>query len=92
MAKGAKDVKGAQGGKGAKEATGNKEARSAKNAKDEQALYNLEGGQRNLIWKDGEVRAVAPGLRVVEATDQEKAGFEAKNPPKKKPREYGLPV
>jgi hypothetical protein len=98
MAKGGKGGKGgkeAAGGKGAKEAGGTGETRSAKNAKggqDEEALYNLEGGQRNLIWKDGELRAVAPGLRVVEATDQEKQGFEEKHPRKKKPRDYGLPV
>ena len=61
-------------------------------ARDEEALYNLEGGQRYLISKDGEVRAVAPGLRLVEATDEEKQEYQAQNPPKKRAREYGLPV
>jgi len=61
-------------------------------AREEEALYNLEGGQRNLIWKDGKLRAVAPGLRLVEATEQEKEEFPEPNPPKKRPREYGLPV
>lgn len=63
-----------------------------KNAREQEVLYNLEGGQRYLICKDGEVRAVAPGLRLVEATDQEKREYQGKNPPKKQAREYGLPV
>ena len=62
------------------------------NAREEESLYNLEGGQRYLVWKDGEVRAVAPGLRIVEATDQEKRSFQKQSPPKKQVREYGLPV
>lgn len=62
------------------------------NPRDEKSLYNLEGGQRYLICKDGEVRALAPGLRLVEATDEEKSEYQVEHPPKKEARDYGLPV
>lgn len=59
---------------------------------DSRAYYNLEGGQRYLVEQGGEVKAVAPGLRLVEATDQEKRSFREKAAPAKVPGEYGLPV
>ncbi len=54
--------------------------------------YNLEGGQRRLVLCHGEVKAVAPGLRLVEATAEEKEPFERRKAAKKKPLDYGLPV
>jgi len=60
--------------------------------KDNRAYYNLEGGQRYLVEKGGEVKAVAPGLRLVEATDAETRAFQKRAGRKKAPREYGLPV
>lgn len=57
----------------------------------EAAYYNLEGGQRYLIVKGDEVKAVAPGLRVVEATEEEKRRVRPAAP-RRPPREYGLPV
>lgn len=59
--------------------------------RDEAEYYNLEGGQRHLIVKGDDVKAVAPGLRVVEATEEEKERVRAKKP-RRPPREYGLPV
>jgi hypothetical protein len=53
--------------------------------------YNLEGGQRHLIVRDGKVKAVAPGLRLVDATEEEARRAGGKDPGKKPP-EYGLPV
>ncbi len=55
------------------------------------AYYNLEGGQRHLVVKHGTVKAVAPGLRLVEATEEEKALFR-KADSEEEPQDYGLPV
>lgn len=62
----------------------------ADDKREEQDLYNLEGGQRHLVIKNGRVKAVAPGLRIVEATEEEKKLVE--KPEEEEPREYGLPV
>ena len=64
----------------------------AEDRSDKAPDYNLEGGQRHLLWKDGQVKAIAPGLRLVEATEQEEKEFEERTPQKKAPKEYGLPV
>lgn len=61
-------------------------------AREETSYYNLEGGPRHLIVKGEEVKAVAPGLRLVEATEQEKRAVRAKTPKKEPKKEYGLPV
>ena len=52
--------------------------------------YNLEGGKRHVVVKGGKVKAVAPGLRLVDATEEEKEPFKEDKP--KKPKDYGLPV
>ncbi|MEW6489172.1 MAG: hypothetical protein AB1578_14790 [Thermodesulfobacteriota bacterium] len=57
----------------------------------DEAYYNLDGGQRHLIVRGGEVKAVAPGLRLVDATEEEARSVGGKEPGKA-PREYGLPV
>ena len=58
---------------------------------EEPALYNLDGGQRHLVLRGGVVKAVAPGLRLVGATDAERQRFEAAHPKPEEPYEYGLP-
>ncbi|MFU8855878.1 MAG: hypothetical protein ACNA8S_02610 [Deferrisomatales bacterium] len=63
----------------------------AEDVQTDAALYNLEGGQRHLVVQGGTVKAVAPGLRLVEATEEERQRVEGKAPAQG-PREYGLPV
>lgn len=63
----------------------------AKDVLEEAAYYNLDGGQRHLVVQGGVVKAVAPGLRLVEATEEEKQRIRGKAQTKA-PREYGLPV
>lgn len=55
------------------------------------AYYNLAGGQRHLILRGGKVKAVAPGLRLVDATEQEAQSLQG-TAAAKAPGEYGLPV
>lgn len=62
----------------------------ADDKREEQDLYNLAGGQRHLVVKNGSVKAVAPGLRIVEATEEEKKLVAEE--PEDEPQEYGLPV
>ncbi len=57
----------------------------------ESALYNLDGGQRHLLLRGGVVKAVAPGLRLVAATDAERQYFAFAYPKPEVPYEYGLP-
>ncbi len=60
--------------------------------REERAYYNLEGGYRHLVVKNGTVKAVAPGLRIVEATDEEKEPFKQADAEREEPLDYGLPV
>lgn len=57
---------------------------------EEVEYYNLEGGQRHLVRRGGEVKAVAPGLRLVPATDDERQRVEGE--PAAPPPDHGLPV
>ena len=59
--------------------------------KEERWRYNLDGGQRILIVKNGVVKAVAPGLRLVPATEAEEVEAHKDDPPPE-PIDYGLPV
>ncbi len=59
--------------------------------REERAYYNLEGGPRHLVLKHGTVKAVAPGLRLVEPTEEEEALFR-KADAEEEPLDYGLPV
>ncbi len=54
-------------------------------------LYNLDGGQRHTVVRGGVLKAVAPGLRLVPATEEEKLEKKKDEPPPE-PKEYGLPV
>lgn len=58
---------------------------------DERAEYNLEGGPRHLMLKNGVVKAVAPGLRLVKATEEESKPFRDKEADTTPP-DYGIPV
>ena len=58
---------------------------------DESAEYNLEGGPRHLVVKHGVVKAVAPGLRLVKATEEEAKPFKDKEIDTT-PEDYGIPV
>ena len=58
---------------------------------DESAEYNLEGGPRHLVVKHGVVKAVAPGLRLVKATEEEAKPFKDKEIDTTPP-DYGIPV
>ena len=58
---------------------------------DERAEYNLEGGPRHLVVKNGVVKAVAPGLRLVKATEAEAKPFRDKEADTTPP-DYGIPV
>jgi len=60
--------------------------------REDASYYNLEGGPRHLVVKGEDVKAVAPGLRLVEATEQEKKTVRAKLRKKEPKKEYGLPV
>ena len=60
--------------------------------REDNEYYNLEGGPRHLVLKNGTVKAVAPGLRLVNATAEEREPFEEEAAARKEPEEYGLPV
>jgi hypothetical protein len=60
--------------------------------REDSAYYNLEGGPRRIVLKNGAVKAVAPGLRLVDATAEEKKPFEEQAAARQEPLEYGLPV
>jgi hypothetical protein len=62
----------------------------AEDVREEEIYYNLDGGQRHLIVQGGTVKAVAPGLRLVDATEEERRLLQGEAA--KAPREYGLPV
>ena len=57
----------------------------------EREYYNLEGGPRHLVVKHGVVKAVAPGLRLVKATEEEAKPFKDKEIDTTPP-DYGIPV
>jgi hypothetical protein len=58
--------------------------------KEARSDYNLEGGPRRVVVKNGVVKAVAPGLRLVDATDEEAEPFKKEEP--EPPEDYGIPV
>jgi hypothetical protein len=64
----------------------------ANDAKEGKELYNLDGGPRHVVVKDGVVKAVAPGLRLVPATKEEEEECTKKEVQPKEPLDYGLPV
>jgi negative regulator of sigma E activity len=63
----------------------------ANDARKTEELYNLDGGPRHVVVKDGVVKAVAPGLRLVPATAEEEACVH-KDEKATEPLDYGLPV
>ncbi|MDF1552299.1 MAG: hypothetical protein P1P84_04510 [Deferrisomatales bacterium] len=61
------------------------------NRTEERAQYNLEGGPRHVVVKHGVVKAVAPGLRLVKATEEEAQPFRDREIDREPP-DYGIPV
>jgi hypothetical protein len=58
--------------------------------KESEKLYNFEGGPRRVVMQNGVAKAVAPGLRLVAATEKE--ARTKKEEPHEEPLDYGLPV